>query len=56
MKGTKVQTLGAVACAHVHGYGLCMLRIFCLPVARHADVKLAHAQQVDTPRLLAHAL
>ena len=49
MKGTKVQTLGAVACARVG------LR---LPVVdwEPADVKLTHVPQVDTPHSLVHAL
>ena len=53
MKGTKVQTLGRSAQLHVH---LSRITLAMPPVACHADVKLIHALQVDTPRLLAHAL
>ena len=49
MKGTKVQTLGAVERARVQDYALASWwRALC--------VKLAHAPHVDTPRSLAHGL
>ena len=52
MKGTKVQTLGAVACARVQDYA-CRMPVDWEP----ADVKLAHAPRTTrTPRSLAHVL
>ena len=56
MKGTKVQTSAQL---HVH---VSMAMDYACYVsanglrACHADVKLAYAPQVDTPRLLAYAL
>ena len=52
MKGTKVQTLDAVACACV---GLRLPASYTVDW-EPADIKLAHVPQVYTPRSLAHTL